>query len=115
MSVDKKHYIDELLFSLKNEDAIKLGVLLRHIDEVDHVTQRRLIFELSRAHDSFSLPIILKLCKEKSSLLTSVPELKKVLMDKCSVFDCELCELYDTGEISVIQFIDEAIEYMEVT
>lgn len=107
--VDHKDYIDELLFSLKEEDEIKLGVLLRHIDEVDHLTQRRFVFELSRADESFALPIIIKLGREKSSLLSELPELRQVLISKCSHFASDLCNLYGKGEITDKQFLEELV------
>ncbi len=80
MSVNSEDYINEVLHCMKELDVVKTEVLLTHIDQVDEKAQRRLIFELSRAEEQFSIAMLKKLIQNDIEVLEKVPALKQVLM-----------------------------------
>ncbi len=80
--IDHHEYIDELLYTIKRKDSIKANILLRHIDQLDEQTQRRLIFELSRTDDAFSLPLLASLISGNPGIAVKVSSLKQILIGK---------------------------------
>lgn len=82
MKIDSKDYIDELLFNIRKRDSIKAKVLLRHIDDVEPGARRRLVFELSRSDDDYSLPLLASLVMENQSVSESMPVVRQVLLSK---------------------------------
>ncbi len=82
MGVDRQDYIDELLFCIRKKDMIKAKVLLDYIEHVDIETKRRLLFELSRCDDSYSVPLLVELASNVKMAASDMPELKQILLAK---------------------------------
>jgi CheY-like chemotaxis protein len=82
VKINKNEYIEELLDDIHKKDVIKAKILLRHIDQVDDTTQRRLIFELNKADDDFSLPLLIALIMENPGMAVKVPTFKQILIAK---------------------------------
>ncbi len=80
--IDAKDYIDELLFNIQRRDSIKAKVLLRHINDVEAGARRRLVFELSRCDDSYSLPLLASLVVENQEISKDMPVVRQVLLTK---------------------------------
>ncbi len=107
MKIDREDYIAELLFSIKEKDPIKIDVLINHFMDIDTATQRRVVFELSRADVLFAFPILVKLASTYLDIVEIVPELRQVILLKCDgVFDEEHSLLHDEC-ITYEQFLEE--------
>jgi len=80
MEVNKEDYINEVLHCMKELDVIKTEILISHINSVDAKTQRRLIFELAKAEESFSIAMIKRLIENNFKILIDTPVLQQVLL-----------------------------------
>ena len=81
-NINGQDYIDELLFNIKQRDSVKARYLLQHIGGVDETVRRRLVFELGRTEDDYSLPLLASLVADKPDLVTQFPGLKQILITK---------------------------------
>jgi CheY-like chemotaxis protein/HEAT repeat protein len=80
--INAQHYIEELRFDIKTKDKIKAGLVLSHFNEVDEKTQKMALFELSKAPDTFVMPLIVNLLAEKPDFGETQPSLKEILFSK---------------------------------
>ncbi len=82
MKINTNDYINELLYCIKAQDSIKTDVLLQNIDKVDLIAQKRLIFELAKEDDTFTIPMLKSLLLKQPKIISKIPELRNVLMSK---------------------------------
>lgn len=82
MKINIKDYIDEVLYCIKAKDSIKTEVLLTNINKVNSSAQKRLIFELAKEDESFSIPMLKFLLTKQPEIITTIPEMRNVLMSK---------------------------------
>jgi CheY-like chemotaxis protein/HEAT repeat protein len=80
--INARHFLEELRFDIQTKDKIKAGLVLSHFDEVDDKAQKMALFELSKAPDTFVMPLIVDLLSEKSDLGRSQLALKEILFSK---------------------------------
>jgi len=80
--IDSKDYINELLYNIERRDSIKAKVLLRHIGDVEESARRRLLFELSRCDDEYSLPLLASLVSDSNAVQDGLPVVRQVLLSK---------------------------------
>lgn len=80
--INARHFIEELRFDIGNNDMIKARLVLTHFEEVDAKTQKIALFELSKAPDTFVIPLIVGLLATKPEIGASQPSLKEVLFSK---------------------------------
>ena len=114
MAVEREHFIEELLFALKEQDPIKLGVLIENIGWVDHTTQRRLVFELSRTEVELALPLLVKLAISRPDLIEDHPEIRDVLIAKSQYNNEDLYSLIQKETISDMEFISTLAERLSL-
>ncbi len=77
-----QHFLEELRFDIETKDKIKAGLVLSHFHEVDDKTQKMALFELSKAPDTFVMPLIVNLLAGESDFGECQPSLKEILFSK---------------------------------
>lgn len=80
--INAQHFIGELRFDIENNDIIKARLVLSHFEEVDPKTRKLALFELSKAPDTFVIPLIVRLLANKPELGECRPSLKEILFSK---------------------------------
>lgn len=81
-AINAQHFIEELRFDIETNDIIKARLVLAHFEEVDAKTQRLALFELSKAPDTFVIPLIVRLLADIPDIGESQPSLKEILFSK---------------------------------
>ncbi len=82
MDVNQDDYLEEVKHCMNAKDMVKTEILLEHLDLVDSKTQKKLIFELSKADDDFSLLVLKKLILKKENIIIAVPAIEQVFISK---------------------------------
>ncbi|MHA1642259.1 MAG: hypothetical protein ACTSVX_05960, partial [Promethearchaeota archaeon] len=80
MDINQDDYLEEVKHCMNEKDMIKTEILLEHLDLVDSKTQKKLIFELSKADDDFSLVVLKKLILKKENIIIAVPAIEQVFI-----------------------------------
>ena len=75
--INEQHLLDEIRFDIKQKDIIKASLVLAELDNVGLDTQKKALFEISRADDDFSIPLL------AGFVITMLPAL--------STFDFRFC------------------------
>ena len=91
--INAQHFIDELRFDIQSKDKIKARIVLSHFDEVDAKTQKMALFELSRAPDTFVIPLIVGLLADTPYAGSSRADLKEILFSKALDYPETLIQL----------------------
>ena len=82
IKINEKDFIDEIRYDIKVKDMLKATLVLDYIKEIDEKTQRQALFELSRADDNFSIPLLINILMKNPSLHDTLPMLKETLYAK---------------------------------
>ena len=88
-----KHYLDEFRENIRLRDKIKAGILADHFTELRPNVKKRVLFELSRAEDDFSIPLIFKLYQTDSMDRNEHEQIKELLFKKIQDFPFALLEI----------------------
>lgn len=75
-----QHMVEEIRENIKTGDSLKAQLVLAHIGEVDSKTQNRMLYELSRADTSFTIPLLLFLLEEHQEAAEKLPIIKETLL-----------------------------------
>jgi CheY-like chemotaxis protein len=82
VELNPQHMIEEIQDNIKTGDAMKTQLVLSHLGEVDRKTQNRLIYELTRGDVAFSIPQLLYLLADYSTLAAELPIIKETLISQ---------------------------------
>jgi CheY-like chemotaxis protein len=82
--INNQHALQEFLANLQNRDRIKAALVLEHLPFLEKRTQTRVLYELSKSPDEFSLPLLFFLARKSPELLRTQPELGQVLQTKAA-------------------------------
>lgn len=93
------HYLDELRENIRSRDKIKAGLLADHFHELDQSEKKKALFELSRADDDFSIPIIFKLYQNVSMGSNEHDRIKDLLFQKIRDFPFALLEILQDEKV----------------
>jgi CheY-like chemotaxis protein/HEAT repeat protein len=80
--INAQHFLEELRFDIETKDQIKAGLVLSHFDEVDDKTKKMALFELSKAPDTFVMPLIVNFLAENPDPGQTQLALKEILFSK---------------------------------
>ncbi|WP_319407751.1 HEAT repeat domain-containing protein [uncultured Desulfosarcina sp.] len=80
--INARDFIEELRFDIREKDMIKAKLVLSKIGAVDDSVRKMALFELNRADDAFTIPLIVNLVAEHRDLARSYPQLKEILYAK---------------------------------
>ncbi|MCB2147776.1 MAG: response regulator [Deltaproteobacteria bacterium] len=80
--INARDFIEELRFDIREKDMIKAKLVLSKIGAVDDSVRKMALFELNRADDAFTIPLIVNLVAENRDLARTYPQLKEILYAK---------------------------------
>lgn len=99
--INEQHLLDEIKYDIKHRDIIKAKLVLASLDQVGRETQQKVLFEVSRAEDTFSIPLLAGLIANNLALIDSFPQVKEIMVSKVldspSVLMNLLADGVDTG------------------
>ncbi|MGM0424891.1 MAG: response regulator [Thermodesulfobacteriota bacterium] len=82
--INNQHALQEFLANLQNRDRIKAALVLEHLPFLEKRTQTRVLYELSKSPDEFSLPLLFFLARKNPGLFQTQPELGQILKTKAA-------------------------------
>lgn len=80
--INEQHLLDEIRFDIKEKDIIKASLVLAELDNVGIDTQKKALFEVSRADDEFSIPLLANIIANNISLVDTFPQIKETMISK---------------------------------
>jgi len=96
-NINGQDLVDEIRFNIKEKDFLKARLVLSSLGEVDRKTQKQALFEISRAEDDFSIPLITRVIANSPDISKSFPHLKEVLFSKVLDSPQVLLDLFSNG------------------
>ena len=98
--INEQHLLDEIRFDIKKKDIIKARLVLAELDSVGLETQKKALFEISRAEDEFSIPLLAGVIASNLALIETFPQVKETMISKIlDSPDVLVALLTDGGEI----------------
>ncbi len=79
---DARQFMDELRDNIRSKDLIKAKVVLSFIGEMEMKVRKQALFELSRADDDLSIPLLAAVIANSREMTESFPVLKETLYSK---------------------------------
>jgi len=117
--------LNEIIFNIQHKDLIKAKLVMEHVDHIDGGTQKRIMYELSKADPEFSIPLIAHVIQNNKSYVNRYPELKDALFQNILQKPAVLLELIkkDTmdvyvdmvGEIQLLDAVPTLVEKLNET
>jgi len=92
-------YVEELRYNIETKDSIKAGYLIEQFPELDPPDQNKILFELSRADDEFSIPLILNIYINSGSFNLDEDNIREILFRKIKDFPFALLEIIQNDYI----------------
>ncbi len=80
--INEQHLLDEIRFDIKQKDIIKARLVLAELDGVGAETQKKVLFEVSRAEDDFSIPLLAGVIANNMALVETFPQIKETMVSK---------------------------------
>ncbi len=80
--INEQHLLDEIRFDIKQKDIIKARLVLAELDSVGAETQKKALFEVSRADDDFSIPLLAGVIANNMALVETFPQVKETMVSK---------------------------------
>ncbi|MGD9162522.1 MAG: HEAT repeat domain-containing protein, partial [Desulfobacteraceae bacterium] len=80
--INEQHLLDEIRFDIKQKDIIKARLVLAELDSVGAETQKKVLFEVSRADDDFSIPLLAGIIANNLALVETFPQVKETMISK---------------------------------
>ncbi|MFP4671742.1 MAG: response regulator [Desulfohalobiaceae bacterium] len=82
--IDEQHALQEFLANLQSKDRIKATLVLEHLPGLGQRTRTRMLYELSKSPDRFSLELLFFLAHKSPQLLQAQNGLAQVLQSKAA-------------------------------
>ena len=100
--INEQHLLDEIRFDIKQKDVIKARLVLAELDKVGAETQKKALFEVSRADDDFSIPLLAGIIANNMVIVDTFPQVKETMISKIlDNPDVLIGLLTDGGELNV--------------
>ena len=80
--INEKDLLDEIRFDIKVKDLIKAEIVLASLEDVSKKTQKQALFEVSRAEDDFSIPLLTRFIACNPKVAESFPQIKETTFSK---------------------------------
>jgi len=101
--IKSEDLLNEIVFNLQHKDLIKAKLVMEHVDHIDNNTQKRIMYELSKADPEFTIPLIAHVIQHNKAYVNRFPELKNALFQNILKKPAVLLDLLkkDTGELKI--------------
>ena len=80
--INEQHLLDEIRYDIKHKDIIKARLVLAELDCVGPETQKKALFEVSRAEDAFSIPLLAGVIASNMAMIEALPQVKETMISK---------------------------------
>lgn len=80
--INGQDLLDEIRYDIEQKDFIKAKLVIASLDHVDKETQRKALFEISKADDDFSIPLLAGVLASNMALIESFPQIKETMISK---------------------------------
>jgi len=80
--VDPGHFLEELRFDIKTNDLIKARLVMAHYSQMEAQIQRKALYELSKAPDTFVFPLLVACLAHPPAGHEADPALKELLYSR---------------------------------
>ncbi len=90
--INPDHIVEEIKENVKTADAMKADLVLEHLKDVNEKYRNRILFELSRADASFSIPLLCNLLYKQPALNTTAPIVRESLISQLIANQISLIE-----------------------
>ncbi len=80
--INEQHLLDEIRYDIKHKDIIKARLVLAELDSVGPETQKKALFEVSRAEDAFSIPLLAGVIANNMAMIETFPQVKEAMISK---------------------------------
>ena len=116
--LNPNHMVEEIKANIATGDSLKARLVLAHFGRVDEKVQNRLLYELSRADVTFSVPLLCRLLNEQPDLVESMPVIRETLLSKLLAYPELINTFLASPDISdkkpIIELVGE-LKYDEAT
>lgn len=115
--IDAQEYIDEIVVNIKSKDKIKADIVMSHIANMDHFVQEKMLEELSKVNNSFTVNYLIHLVDISQNLKLTEEEISITLQDMIVAQPQNLLSLFENRDkIKSIDIIDLAavVQYEKV-
>ncbi|MCM8530092.1 MAG: response regulator [Lentisphaeraceae bacterium] len=85
--INEEDYLAEITHCIKERDAIKLKVLLKEFSNVSAGSGQKLLLEVCKTEDDFSIPLFLFIMTRLPNIVQAIPTVVDVLGDKIADID----------------------------
>jgi CheY-like chemotaxis protein len=80
--VDPGHFLEELRFDIRTNDLIKARLVMAHYSQMEPQIQRKALYELSKAPDTFVFPLLVACLAQPPAGQEADPALKELLYSR---------------------------------
>lgn len=80
--INEKDLLDEIRYDIQVKDPLKAGLVLASLKDVSKKTQKQALFEVSRAGEDFSIPLLSSFIAGNPEVAESFPHLKETTFSK---------------------------------
>ncbi len=80
--VDPGHFLEELRFDIRTNDLIKARLVMAHYSQMEAQIQRKALYELSKAPDTFVFPLLVACLAQPPAGQEADPALKELLYSR---------------------------------
>ncbi|MFP4547779.1 MAG: response regulator [Fidelibacterota bacterium] len=101
--IKSEDLLNEIVYNLQHKDLIKAKLVMEHVDHIDNNTQKRIMYELSKADPEFTIPLIAHVIQHNKAYVNRFPELKNALFQNILQKPAVLLELLkqDVEELNI--------------
>ncbi len=101
--IKSEDLLNEIVYNLQHRDLIKAKLVMEHVDHIDNHTQKRIMYELSKADPEFTIPLIAHVIQHNKAYVNRFPELKNALFQNILQKPAVLLELLkqDVEELNI--------------
>jgi len=93
-------YIDEIIDNIKKKDKIKADIVMSYISEMERSVQEKMLYELSKVNNSFTISYLVHLLEIDTTLKISSEEINITLEDMLIQQPENLIHLFKNPQIS---------------
>jgi HEAT repeat protein len=80
--INEQHLLDEIRYDIEHKDIIKARLVLAELDSVGLETQKKALFEVSRAEDQLCIPLLAGVIGSNMAIVDTFPQIKETMVSK---------------------------------
>ncbi|MBN1907079.1 MAG: response regulator [Deltaproteobacteria bacterium] len=80
--INEQHLLDEIRYDIEHKDIIKARLVLAELDSVGLETQKKALFEVSRAEDQLCIPLLAGVIGNNMAIVETFPQIKETMVSK---------------------------------